>query len=238
MMTALYIRSFVLLLVATFYSHHCFACEGNCAPQLTHESLTSIGNACGTDPLSAPDKLKLAEAVTKWKTSSRGRSLMNTNNVATPNTTTIEIPVYFHILQYDESIGRMNRTTVTKGFMTTLNQAYSVNTPFRFSLKKITRTIDPEYYNCSKGYVEFMFKSELRMGGTNALNVYVCNAYDGQGVAGWGTYPIFVKQFGIMDGLVVQNPDVYGTYVSEYYTLVHETGHVLGGLLHTFGALL
>lgn len=184
---------------------------------------------CATDHLTLEEKYQLAQAVHAWEssTASSHRTLLN-------NKETIDIPTYFHILQYDEQVGSLKRRSIFDGFMGTLNKAYAA-TPFRFRLKKVSRTIAPEFHNCSKGFIEYSFKSELRRGGRNALNVYVCNAY-GYGVSGWSTYPLaaITEGMDVMDGVVVQNPELYGTHLSSYYSLVHEVGHFLG-LLHTFG---
>ncbi|GKY99141.1 hypothetical protein MPSEU_000869600 [Mayamaea pseudoterrestris] len=185
---------------------------------------------CATNSLSFDEKFQLARSVEDWK-SSHGeshRALLTSNS----SDISIEIPVIFHILQYDEDVGNMNRSIITKGFIRALNKAYG-ETPFRFVFKRVKHTIDPMLHNCSKGMVEYSFKSQLREGDRNALNVYICNAYSSE-VSGWSYYPLMANSpDAVMDGVVVQNPELYETHLASYMTLVHETGHWFG-LLHTF----
>jgi hypothetical protein len=189
---------------------------------------------CGTDDPSWHEKLAMAQAATDWKKASNNnntkhRSLF-THNLADTN---ITIPVYFHILQYNQTIGTMKQSTITEGFLPTLNKAYA-GTPFRFALESVHRIINPDYHNCTKGANEQTFKEQLRLGDTDALNVYICNAYDAENVSGWSYYPSILTMMPILDGIVMQNPELYNSQLDNYYSLVHESGHTLG-LLHTFG---
>jgi hypothetical protein len=151
------------------------------------------------------------------------------NNTVQQNYT---IPVYFHVLQYNETYGGLSNRSIVNGFLPVLNKAYQ-NTPFRFELQQITKTINKKYYNCEKGRIESVFKSELRVGDQSYLNVYICNP-NRLGLNGWSSYPPSVDYALFYDGVVMQNPEVPGaSRIESFYSLVHEVGHFLG-LLHTF----
>jgi hypothetical protein len=152
----------------------------------------------------------------------------NTSNVTTP---TIVIPIWFHVLQWDDTLGRLRSQQVEDLFMTALESAYSANTPFVFQLKGVTTTTNRKWYSC-KG--QNRYKKRLRKGGRATLNVYVCDMVGSLELGGDAFFPYVVRspRRSHLDGIRIMNPSLGGAHYAAQ-ALVHEVGHYLG-LLHTF----
>lgn len=141
------------------------------------------------------------------------------------------IPVYFHIIQPSRSETMVPDERVN-AYLNYLNDAYSPNTAFSFSLAGITRTVDETWSN--NGYEHsFAYKSKLKEGGRDVLNVYICNKVpksNGAFLAGFAYLPTS-KVDPVLDGVVISRTNPGDS--RRLNTLVHEVGHFLG-LGHTF----
>ena len=214
----------------------------------------------------------LPDAQGNWGGSRRRRNLA---------TVRYEIPVYFHILQYNDTLGAVTSEEIVNNYMKLLNDEYAKEpsatpqvtrddaeenrrlfkrsktkkrnsksskssktpksskssaaqgqnddtegaNPFTFSLKGISRTINPDWYYCNISN-ELEFKSVLKVPGKGVMNVYLCDSYTGQGGAfGWSTLP--TQAGSVEDGIVNVHPDTKVGPKEAYYTLVHEVGHWL-----------
>ncbi|MCU1692786.1 MAG: Pregnancy-associated plasma protein-A [Frankiales bacterium] len=155
----------------------------------------------------------------------------------------VTVPTYVHVIT-SGAAGRLTDSQV-KSQVAVLNAAFSgkgagaknaANTPFRFSLKGITRTDNPAWYAMLPGSSgEQQAKTALRQGDDTALNVYLTGL--GGGLLGYAYFP---QQGGSskpwQDGVVVLNDSIPGGSATDYDegdTLPHEVGHWLG-LYHTF----
>jgi Pregnancy-associated plasma protein-A len=160
-----------------------------------------------------------------------------TNNGGNETTTTatasskIVIPVWFHVLQWDDTWGKLATEQVEDLFMPALEAAYSAKTPFAFQLKGVTSTIHRKWYYC-KG--QNRYKKRLRRGGKATLNVYVCDMVGSLERGGDAYFPYVVRnaERAHFDGIRIMNPALGGAHYAAQ-ALVHEVGHYLG-LLHTF----
>jgi hypothetical protein len=153
----------------------------------------------------------------------------------------VTIPVYFHVINKGSGIanGDIPQSQIDAQIKV-LNDSFSgltggVNTPFRFSLSRVTRTTNATWYTMSPGSTaEAQAKTALRIGGKNALNIYSANP--GGGLLGWATFPSSYASNPTDDGVVILYSSVPGGTATPYNlgdTGTHEVGHWLG-LYHTF----
>jgi hypothetical protein len=170
-----------------------------------------------------------------------------------------EIPVVFHVISKDRGNGGGNLSDARiEAQIDVLNDAYA-GTGFSFDLQRITRTVEPEWFNLISANgdetrrfrgsgKEIKMKQALHEGDAETLNMY--SASLGQSLLGWAYFPSdFDRVNGeplprFFDGVVVDFrslPQVAGdTGDSRAYSIygegdtgTHEVGHWLG-LFHTF----
>jgi hypothetical protein len=172
---------------------------------------------------------------------------------------TTRIPVVFHVISKDRGSGGGNVSDARiDAQIDVLNDAFA-STGFSFDLQKVTRTVQPEWFNlisangADSRYFrgsgkEIKMKRALHEGDAETLNMY--SASLGQFLLGWAYFPSdFDETNGeplprFFDGVVVDFrslPSVAGdTGDSSAYSIygegdtgTHEVGHWLG-LFHTF----
>jgi hypothetical protein len=136
---------------------------------------------------------------------------------------TYALPVYFHIIQPSATTGIVDDTRVAQ-HMTYLNNAFSKsNTPFVFQYINVTRTINPAWSEYVLGSnVETAYKTLLKVGGKDSLNVYIVNQVtndNGAIVSGYAYLPDANSNTNVYDGVVLTR----GTDDRRLNTLVHET---------------
>jgi hypothetical protein len=133
------------------------------------------------------------------------------------------IPTYFHVLQYNNSDLLVPDSNVQL-YMKYLNQAFnSSNAPFRFVLVEITRTINATWSNdCRNSSHSIVYKTLLKRGGKESLNVYVCNEIplgpNGGSIVGFSTLPSSSNS--VTDGVNIVRTTP--TDLNRPNTLVHE----------------
>ena len=155
----------------------------------------------------------------------------------------VTIPVYFHVVargagyENGDVPARMLRDQIdvmNAGFAGAIGPG-GENTPYRFELVGVTRTVNERWFNAGIGSAaEREMKSALRVGGPETLNFYVTNA--GGVYLGWATFPFSYAGDPVMDGVVVLYDSLPGgrdARFNEGDTGTHEVGHWLG-LYHTF----
>ena len=155
----------------------------------------------------------------------------------------VTIPVYFHVVtrgagyENGDVPARMLRDQIdvmNAGFAGAVSPG-GANTPFRFALVGVTRTVNERWFNAGIGSAaEREMKSALRVGGPETLNFYVTNA--GGVYLGWATFPSSYAGDPVMDGVIVLYDSLPGgrdARFNEGDTGTHEVGHWLG-LYHTF----
>jgi len=147
------------------------------------------------------------------------------------------LPTYFHIIESPNTYPRKAVTDArVQEYMTYLNQAYN-NTVFTFDWRATTRTINAIWANQVRDWnVMTEFKTQLKQGSTDALNVYIVEGLpppQNQSGASWNGFSYLpVSAAGkTHDGVVLARSRPGDP--RRLNTLVHEVGHFLG-LYHTF----
>ncbi len=147
----------------------------------------------------------------------------------------VTVPLWVHVIK-DGALGAPD--AAVKQQVAALNAAYGgkvggADTGFRFDLKGITHTANPQWFRDPVAYEEPM-KRKLRTGGPETLNLYLAQL--SQLVLGYATYPYWYKDEPQLDGVVIDWRSMPGGPLANFnrgYTAVHEIGHWFG-LLHTF----
>jgi Pregnancy-associated plasma protein-A len=155
----------------------------------------------------------------------------------------VTVPVVFHVISKGTGIENGDvPMKMLRDQLEVLNESFAgaagggaADTPFRFSLSAVTRTVNAEWFNASLGSeAEREMKTALRVGGPDVLNFYITNA--GGVYLGWATFPQFYATDPLRDGVVVLYSSLPGGSRAPYNegdTGTHEVGHWLG-LYHTF----
>lgn len=155
----------------------------------------------------------------------------------------VVIPVVYHVVSKGRGIENGDvPVKMLRDQIDVLNASFAgvagpsaANTPFRFELQAITRTVNERWFNAGIGSAaEREMKTALRVGGADTLNFYVTNA--GGVYLGWATFPQWYAGDPLMDGVVVLYSSLPGGSLEPYNegdTGTHEVGHWLG-LYHTF----
>jgi hypothetical protein len=144
-----------------------------------------------------------------------------------------DIPVYFHRIHASNGTGGAVTATQISQQITVLNNAYAAG-GFSFTLASTDDTNNSTWYTCSGGTCETQMKNALRVGLSNALNIYSNNM--GGGLLGWATFPSQYASNPKLDGVVILYSSVPGGSAVPYNlgdTATHEVGHWMG-LYHTF----
>jgi hypothetical protein len=152
----------------------------------------------------------------------------------------ITINVRWHVVNRGEGVANGNITqAMIDNQIAVLNQAYSgqaggYNTPFRFVLQSVDRTMNTAWFAQNTEDDEYNMKVALHGGGFGTLNIYSAGMNDG--TLGWAYVPEEIQQYLHYDGVVLLHTTVPGGSEAPYNlgdTLTHEVGHWLG-LYHTF----
>jgi hypothetical protein len=183
----------------------------------THRHLQDTGEECGFVEPTA-DELRADAFRTKFW------SLRQSNAIEFD----YSIPLYMHVIQpsITEDIVPDSNIQV---YVNYLNNAFAANTPFRFNLVETTRTVNSVWSNdCRNSTNEKPYKTLLKRGGKETLNVYFCNLVpNGPGKAFLAGYAYLPSQnVGVLDGVVIARTNP--TDLRRPNTLVHE---VVGTLL-------
>ncbi|GAA2422472.1 hypothetical protein GCM10010191_37820 [Actinomadura vinacea] len=148
----------------------------------------------------------------------------------------IVVPVWFHAIS-DGATGQVSRTRARKQ-VSTLNRAYGgekggADTGVTFRLAGHDVRSERRWFRAPERYERDM-KRALRKGGAGTLNLYT--AAVGSDVLGFSTFPQWLREDPMADGVVIDYRTLPGGSIRHYdrgFTAVHEIGHWLG-LLHTF----
>lgn len=171
------------------------------------------------------------------------------NGVNERGSGTVNVQVWVHIIKNTAGAGELTTQQINDQ-LAILNKAYSggdklpngtaprgaaANTPFRFVLAGVDRTVNNAWYTVGYGSAaETQMKNALRKGTAATLNLYTANI--GGGLLGWATFPSSYAAKPKLDGVVLLNASFPGGTAAPYNlgdTATHEVGHWLG-LYHTF----
>jgi hypothetical protein len=172
---------------------------------------------CGFEDPTPEDMDRDKKLMRKWMKQNGGTALRS-------KTIQYEIPVYFHVIQPGIIQGLVPDTRIQE-HLRYLNVAFARSkAPFVFRLAGITRTIQEQWAdNCADRTVELAFKSMLKKGGPETLNVYICNSIPvgkNGALAGYANLPFKNMDSFIRDGVVIAR----SSSDSRLNTLVHEVG--------------
>ncbi|HVQ87944.1 MAG TPA: zinc metalloprotease [Actinomycetes bacterium] len=156
----------------------------------------------------------------------------------------VTIPTYVHVIVAGAPTTAQKRALRTRvnRQITVLNDSYAgntgadaVDTAFQFSRQDTSFTVNAAWATMGYGSnEEKAAKAALRVGGANALNIYVANI--GDNLLGWATFPQSYSSKPLADGVVILTDSMPGGNDPLYSlgdTATHEVGHWLG-LYHTF----
>lgn len=153
-----------------------------------------------------------------------------------PEATGGTISVYFHVISSGGGASQGNvPDSQINSQINVLNAAYA-STGWSFNLVATDRTVNSSWYNGCYGNntIESQFKSALRRGTADDLNIYTCNP--SSGILGYATFPSSYNSQPSLDGVVVLFSSLPGGSAVPYNlgdTATHEIGHWMG-LYHTF----
>ncbi|KAK0543173.1 hypothetical protein OC846_006309 [Tilletia horrida] len=141
------------------------------------------------------------------------------------------IPVHWHTITDDQSVGAINATRIGAQIKT-LNHGFR-GTGFSFKLKDVDQTINNTWFY-STSHEEnpdlTAMKTLLHKGELNELNIYTVNLTGG--IVGFATPPFLASGTPIMDAVVIHHDTLpggpWGPKFSLGKTAVHEVGHWLG----------
>lgn len=162
---------------------------------------------------------------------------------------TIDIDVYFHVIYKTDGTGNVSDQMISDQ-MDVLNKAFGgeapsynncdggsqpagLDTPFRFTLKGTTRTLNDAWFECGECNNAEDIASSLRVGDCSTLNMFVLNIES----LGFATYPngcdnsALEYDYSFLRYTTLPNGGLAST--DEGDTATHEVGHWLG-LAHTF----
>lgn len=142
------------------------------------------------------------------------------------------IPVHWHNIRTSGGAGGNTAQQIADS-ITVLNDAYR-GSSFSFVLASTDTTNNDTWRDAGPGTsAEMAMKNALRLGGSNALNIYATAA---DGLLGWAYFPSGYASNPKRDGVVILDASVPAGGAAPYDegdTATHEVGHWLG-LDHTF----
>jgi hypothetical protein len=201
------------------------------------QAFIDSGGRCSTKHPDAIRAKEIQDALVRFKANHSAKGVQE----AAAASSTITIPVYFHVINKGAGISNGDvPTTMLQRQIDVLNRSYGgstggASTGFRFILAGVTRTTNAVWYNMGYGSIEERdAKAALRTGGANALNFYTANL--GDSLLGWATFPWSYHSKPELDGVVCLYSSLPGGSAAPYNegdTGTHEIGHWLG-LYHTF----
>ena len=193
------------------------------------------GRKCGTEEPTADKRAQINAEIEADR--ARKHTKDAGAGTGTGTTATIEVPVWFHVINKGTGIanGDVPHSQITDQ-VTVLNKSYSdAGMPFHFTLAGTDRTKNTTWYNVTPGTAaQTAMKKALRKGGPETLNIYLANL--GGGLLGYSTFPSDYAGNPKDDGCVILFSSLPGGSSAPYNlggTVTHEVGHWVG-LYHTF----
>jgi hypothetical protein len=181
------------------------------------KDLLKVGARCMTPDADEDEIAEISRIVQNWKEQDLRYGVL-------------KIPLYIHVLENEDGDGAVSDIQI-------FDQVDAMNAAFgpdiQYVLQEKIVTVNNEWHRCELGKNEKDMKKSLRRGGSESLNIYLCEP---DGLLGWATLPTKYEVNPTYDGVVVHTESIPGGRFAPYnlgYTAVHETGHWLG-LRHTF----
>jgi hypothetical protein len=170
---------------------------------------------CAFQPNLSEEEMKIDEMnMATWRIRERSKSVFERA------IRMYTIPVYFHVIQTTQTTGIVSDTRIRE-FVDYLNESYSNSSvPFTFEYMAVTRTVRADWDKCNNASTAKELKTALKVGGSDTLNVYICNPMfteKGASITGYSTGP--ESSTSILDGIVINNE----SGDRRLNTLVHES---------------
>ena len=195
--------------------------------------LVATEETCGSTATSLQEVQETLKIVQSWKQQHPDRHLQ----IATKR---YKIPMYVHIILQTQgqvtTTGKVNRNNLQQQ-MSMVEKAFN-GTPFEFYIQELDYTVNVTWYECDqeKLAIERTMKVRSHKGGTDALNMYICDT-EPSGYRGWARFP---WELGAItydrrkDAVTMSYKGVVGVDTEWFQQLLsHEIGHWLG-LYHTY----
>jgi hypothetical protein len=163
------------------------------ATSLEDHSHEYPGEFCGTPSPTEEEKASMQEVFIAWEQQRHGHhspTLDSPNIFAVSIEEPYTVPVYMHVMAQDESTGIVNDAKI-EAMMNALSAGYQ-GAGFTFELAGRETTFNADWFNCSdiSLEVEKEFKTALKQGDTNSLNIYLCQVCPAKPCRlGFSTYP-------------------------------------------------
>jgi hypothetical protein len=186
----------------------------------TEIEFENIGARCRTQDPDQEDADKMDMVLKAWRQQPTDRRLE-----------LIQVPLYIHVMESEDGDGAVSDVQV-QDQVDVMNAAFGPE--IEFVLQEKIVTVNNSWHRCELSKSEKEMKNELRRGGSETLNIYLCEPIGG--LLGWATLPTKYDGNPMYDGVVVHTESIPGGRRAPYnlgYTAVHETGHWVG-LRHTF----
>jgi hypothetical protein len=181
-----------------------------------------VGARCMTPDADDDDIAELSRIVENW--TQQSVNLRLTYEV-------IQIPLYIHVMVNENGDGAVSDMQINDQ-VDALNAAFGPD--IQYVLQEKIVTVNNGWHRCELGENERDMKEALRRGGSETLNIYLCEPMGG--LLGWATLPTKYQRDPTYDGVVAHTESIPGGRLAPYnlgYTAVHEAGHWVG-LRHTF----
>jgi hypothetical protein len=182
--------------------------------------LEAVGARCMTPDADEDDIAVMARIVESWKQQPVDMRIL-----------VIQIPLYIHVMENEDGDGAVSDVQISDQ-VDVLNAAFGPE--LQYVLKEKIVTVNNEWHRCELGKSEKVMKLELRRGGPETLNLYLCEPMGN--LLGWATLPTKARGNPTYDGVVAHTESIPGGRLAPYNlgnTAVHEIGHWMG-LRHTF----
>ena len=186
----------------------------------TEKEFQKVGARCMTPNADDDDIAEMSRIVENW-----------TQQPVDLRFEVLKIPLYIHVMENEDGDGAVSDVQI-KDQVDAMNAAFGPD--IQYVLQEKIVTVNNGWHRCELGKNERDMKNELRRGGSETLNIYLCEPIGG--LLGWATLPTKYQRDPTYDGVVAHTESIPGGQLAPYnlgYTAVHEAGHWLG-LRHTF----
>lgn len=186
----------------------------------TQKEIEQVGARCKTPDADEDDIAEISRIVENWGQRPTELRLQ-----------VIQVPLYIHVMVNEDGDGAVSDVQINDQ-VDALNEAFGPD--IQYVLQEKIVTVNNEWHRCELGKNERVMKEALRRGGSETLNIYLCEPIGG--LLGWATLPTKYQRDPRYDGVVAHTESIPGGRLAPYnlgFTAVHEAGHWVG-LRHTF----
>jgi hypothetical protein len=184
----------------------------------TKEEFEHAGGRCSTRDTTPEEEQLFSQVVHAWvEQKKQNKEKGQQPGVRGLSSFSATVPTYLHVIKTSSGYSPMTAQKLADS-MAVLNAAYAA-TGFSFVVQGTDYTYNTAWYDAPKGQ-DYTMRKNLRIGGHNALNIYL---KDGVWHLGWAS--LAGPNIGPTDGVVIHDECVPGGSMYPYNlgdTLVHE----------------